>query len=403
MRIWKQLLLSIVVLAAGLCLWVFMVPGAGETLAKIGVPGEVIAAIRPEQAQPAAPPAAGDGNAAARQQGQGGGQGGQQRGQGGGNRATLVVAQPVAIGTVNDRLTAIGSGEAIQSVVVMPQATGTIHEIMVSSGEKVVKGQVLARLDDDEQVIERDKAQVSLRSAQEKSASYKNLQSVSRLDVLDAQIAEEAAKLALSTAELNLRRRDIAAPIDGIAGIVAVNIGDNVTTQTSIVTIDDRSAILVDFWAPERFAVAIEPGQAVEASSIARPGQVFTGKVEAIDNRVDPASRTMRIRARVENPDDVLRAGMAFNVGMRFAGEKYPSVDPLAVQWDGEGSYVWLVKDNTSVKTRVRVVQRNPDTVLVEAGLNEGDRVVTEGLQRVREGAPVRIFGAPDTAEVASQ
>lgn len=409
MRIWKQLLLSIVVLAAGLCLWVFMVPSAGETLAKMGVPGEVIAAIRSEQAQPAAIGTAGNGNAAARQQGQGQGQGqsgagqGGQRGQGGGNRATLVVVEPVATGTVNDRLTAIGSGEAIQSVVVMPQAAGTIHEIMVSSGEKVVKGQVLARLDDDEQIIERDKAQVSLKSAQEKSASYKNLQSVSRLDVLDAQIAEQAAKLALSTAELNLRRRDIVAPIDGIAGIVAVNIGDNVTTQTSIVTIDDRSAILVDFWAPERFAVAIEPGQAVEASSIARPGQVFTGKVEAIDNRVDPASRTMRIRARVENPDDVLRAGMAFNVGMRFEGEKYPSVDPLAVQWDGEGSYVWLVQDNKSVKTRVRVVQRNPDAVLVEAGLNEGDRVVTEGLQRVREGAPVRIFGAPDKAEVASQ
>lgn len=398
MRIWKQLLLSVVILAGALCLWVFMVPSAGETLAKMGVPGEVIAAIRPKPQPAASGPAAG-GSVAARTPGQGGGQ----RGQGGGNRATLVVAAPVAIGTVNDRLSAIGSGEAIQSVVVMPQASGTIHEIMVTSGEKVKKGQVLARLDDDEQVIERDKAQVALKSAQEKSASYKNLQSVSRLDVLDAQIAEESAKLALSTAELNLKRRDIVAPIDGIAGIVAVNIGDNVTTQTSVVTIDDRSAILVDFWAPERFAVAIEPGQAVEATSIARPGQVFSGKVEAVDNRVDPASRTMRIRARVENPDDVLRAGMAFNVGMRFAGEKYPAVDPLAVQWDGEGSYVWTVKDNKSVKTRVRVVQRNPDAVLVEADLGEGDQVVTEGLQRVREGAPVRIFGAPDTAEVASQ
>jgi len=169
------------------------------------------------------------------------------------------------------------------------------------------------------------------------------------------------------------------------------------------VTIDDRTAILVDFWAPERFAVAIEPGQPVEASSIARPGQVFSGKVEAIDNRIDPASRTMRIRARVENPGDVLRAGMAFNVGMRFAGERYPAVDPLAIQWDGEGSYVWQVRDNKSVKTRVRVVQRNPDAVLVGGELKEGDRIVTEGLQRVREGAPVRILGAPETAEVARQ
>jgi RND family efflux transporter MFP subunit len=309
----------------------------------------------------------------------------------------------VAIGTVNDRLSAIGSGEAIQSVVVMPQSSGTITEIRVTSGQKVTKGQVLARLDDEEQTIEREKAQVALQSAQEKSASYKNLQSFSRLDVLNAQIAEQAAKLALSTAELNLKRRDIVAPIDGIAGIVAVNIGDNVTTQTNVVTVDDRTAILVDFWAPERFAVAIEPGAPVEASSIARPGQVFSGKVDAIDNRIDPASRTMRIRARVENPGDVLRAGMAFNVGMRFAGESYPAVDPLAIQWDGEGSYVWQAKDNKSVKTRVRVVQRNPDKVLVGAELKEGDKIITEGLQRVREGAPVRILGAPETAEVARQ
>ncbi|WP_037087371.1 efflux RND transporter periplasmic adaptor subunit [Neorhizobium vignae] len=410
MRIWKQLLLCIVVLAGALGLWIYLVPSAGGTLKKMGVPGEVIAAVIPRTAaQPAPAPAGGaNGNAAARPQGEGGAQGAAQNGQRGaggqgGNRATLIVAQPVAIGTVNDRLSAIGSGEAIQSVVVMPQASGTVNEIMVTSGQKVTKGQVLARLDDEEQTIERDKARVALASAQEKSASYKNLQSFSRLDVFDAQIAEQAAKLALSTAELNLRRRDIVAPIDGIAGIVAVNIGDNVTTQTNVVTIDDRSAVLVDFWAPERFAVAIQPGQAVEASSIARPGQVFSGKVEAIDNRIDPASRTMRIRARVENPGDVLRAGMAFNVGMRFAGERYPAVDPLAIQWDGEGSYVWQVRDNKSVKTRVRVVQRNPDAVLVGAELKEGDRIVTEGLQRVREGAPVRIFGAPETAEVARQ
>ncbi|MDR6818384.1 RND family efflux transporter MFP subunit [Neorhizobium sp. 2083] len=413
MRIWKQLLLCLVVLAGALALWVYLVPSAGETLARMGVPGEVIAAIRPKPASSSAPAA--NGNGAARPQGQGGAQGnaqaqngqrgagGQGGGQGGGNRATLVVAQPVAIGTVNDRLSAIGSGEAIQSVVVMPQSSGTVDEIMVTSGQKVTKGQVLARLDDEEQIIEREKAQVALQSAQEKSASYRNLQSFSRLDVLNAQIAEQAAKLALSTAELNLRRRDIVAPIDGVAGIVAVNIGDNVTTQTNVVTIDDRTAILVDFWAPERFAVAIEPGAPVEASSIARPGQVFSGKVEAIDNRIDPASRTMRIRARVENPGDVLRAGMAFNVGMRFAGERYPAVDPLAIQWDGEGSYVWQVRDNKSVKTRVRVVQRNPDAVLVGAELKEGDRIVTEGLQRVREGASVRIFGAPETAEVARQ
>jgi hypothetical protein len=94
---------------------------------------------------------------------------------------------------------------------------------------------------------------------------------------------------------------------------------------------------------------------------------------------------------------------MSFGVTMRFSGETYPTVDPLAVQWDAEGSYVWRVTDKKSEKVRVLIVQRNPDTVLVKADLEQGDAIVTEGLQRVREGGEVRVAGSPKAAEVASQ
>ncbi|SDB55935.1 RND family efflux transporter, MFP subunit [Agrobacterium fabrum] len=383
MRVWKQVGVSLAVVGAGLCLWGFYSPDARNVLASIGI-GKVPA---PAVEVAAAGPSAGQ-NA-------------------GGNRrngnATLVVTAPAKKGIVNDRLNAIGNGQAIQSVVVMPQVSGTLSEIRTAAGARVVKGQVLARLDDQEQVIERDKAQVALRSAIEKSSSYKNLKSFSRLDVMDAQIAEEAAKLALSTAELNLKRRDIVAPIEGVAGIVAANVGDNVTTQSTIVSIDDRSEILVNFWAPERFATAIKVGMPVEATSISRPGETFTGEIEAVDNRVDEASRTIRIRAKFGNEKDELRAGMSFGVTMRFAGETYASVDPLAVQWDAEGSYVWRVTDNKSNKVRVQIVQRNPDAVLVKAELAEGEPVVIEGLQRVREGGAVRVGNQTKPEEVASQ
>ncbi|MBP2549062.1 RND family efflux transporter MFP subunit [Neorhizobium galegae] len=394
MRIWKQLLLSLVLLLAGLCLWLVISPDAGHALVRIGVPQQAVALVQPAVAGPEKTPGAGA--QPARGAGAAAGQGG--RGQGG-QRATLVVTRPVVVDKVNDRLNAIGSGMAIQSVVVMPQTAGTINEILVSSGKPVKKGDVLARLDDEEQKIELEKARVALRSAVEKSSSYRNLQSVARLDVLDAQIAEEAAKLAVSTAEFNLRRRAILAPIDGIAGIVAINLGDNVTTQTSIVTLDDRSEILVDFWAPERFVTAIAPGMAVEASSISRPGESFAGKVESIDNRVDAASRTIRVRARIDNRSDVLRAGMSFAVSMRFEGETFPAVDPLSVQWDAEGAYVWKIADNKAFKVRVGIIQRNADTVLVKADLKPDDRIVVEGLQRVREGQPVRMEGAGEKPE----
>ena len=390
MPLWKQLAISIALIFVALCSWVYFSPGAGQTLVSMGVPQSVVALV---SGQPDREGQQAEGQSA-QGAGQGRGQGQAQGGRRGGNQNILVATQPVTIGVVNDRLSAIGDGEAIEAVTVMPQASGTIAEILVSSGQKVKKGDIIARLDREEQVILRDQAAVALRSAKEKAESYRNLQSFSRLDVLDAQIAEEQAQLQLTTAELNLKRRDIVAPIDGTIGIVGVSIGDNVTNTTAIVSLDNRSQLLVDFWAPERFAAAVTPGMAVEASSVSRPGQVFKGSVEAVDNRVDEASRTIRIRAKIDNPDDVLRAGMSFNVVMRFPGDQYAAVNPLAVQWDGEGSFVWQIVDNKSVKTRVTIVQRNSDQILVDSSLTEGDVVAVEGLQRVREGGAVEVAGS---------
>ena len=396
MPIWKQLAISLAVLFAGLCALVYFSPGAGRTLVSMGVPASAVALVSgaPEGEGQAQRGQAQRGQGQGGEQAQAGGQGqGQGNRRGGGNQAILVATQPVTIGVVNDRLSAIGDGEAIEAVTVMPQASGTLAEILVSSGQKVTKGDVIARLDSEEQVILRDQAAVALRSAKEKAESYRNLQSFSRLDVLDAQIAEEQAQLQLTTAELNLKRRDIVAPIDGVIGIVGVNVGDNVTNTTAIVSLDNRSQLLVDFWAPERFVAAVRPGMPVEARSVSRPGQVFNGVVEAVDSRVDQASRTIRIRAKIDNPDDVLRAGMSFAVSMRFPGDRYAAVNPLAVQWDGEGSFVWQIADNKSVKTRVTIIQRNSDQILVEASLKEGDVVAVEGLQRVREGGAIEIVG----------
>ncbi|MBU0737232.1 MAG: efflux RND transporter periplasmic adaptor subunit [Alphaproteobacteria bacterium] len=407
MPVWKQLAISFAVLFVGLCSLVYFSPGAGQALVSMGVPASAVALISgAPEGDEQAPRGQGQGGQQAQSGGQGQGQGGGQgqgNRRGGGNQAILVATQPVAMGVVNDRLSAIGDGEAIEAVTVMPQASGTLDQILVSSGQKVSKGDLIARLDREEQVILRDQAAVALRSAKEKAESYRNLQSFSRLDVLDAQIAEEQAQLQLTTAELNLKRRDIVAPIDGVIGIVGVSVGDNVTNTTAIVSLDNRSQLLVDFWAPERFVAAVRPGMPVEAKSVSRPGQVFQGTVEAVDSRVDQASRTIRIRAKIDNPDDVLRAGMSFAVAMRFPGDSYAAVNPLAVQWDGEGSFVWQIVDNKSVKTRVTIVQRNSDQILVEAPLKEGDVVAVEGLQRVREGGTVEIAGETraDAEEVA--
>jgi len=405
MPFWKQFVLCIVVIMAGFAAWVYFVPGAGETMRNAGIPDNIVSMIAPKADETV------DAQQAQGQGGQNQGQGQSRRngggngGGGGRNAATLVVTQAVVQGIVNDRLNAIGTGDAIRSVAVTPQATGTIREILIKSGDMVKQGQVLAKLDSEEQVIAQGQAQVALTSALEKSNLYHSIKSsVSRMDVFDSEIAEQNARLQLQAAELNLTRRNIVAPIDGIVGIVPVNIGDNVTTSTPIVTLDDRTEILVDYWVPERFANTVSVGQGVEATSVARPGKVFSGVLEAVDNRIDPASRTLRLRGRIDNRSDELRAGMSFSVSMKFAGDRYPAVNPLSVQWDAQGSFVWRVTDNKSHKVRVTVVQRNPDYVLVNADLDDGDQIVTQGLQRVRENGAVRV--ATDVAsndKVAAQ
>ncbi|MBP1853526.1 efflux RND transporter periplasmic adaptor subunit [Rhizobium halophytocola] len=384
MKLWKQILTSVVVIFAGLALCVWLVPGTAGLLARAGVPPKVLGI-----AQSGEKTAADDAS------------GGNRRGAGrrGGSSDPLVVVQPVALGLVNDRLSALGTGEAIQSVSVTPQVSGLLSEVLIKSGDRVEKGDVIARLDNEEQKIARDQAQVALNSATEKSQLYTNLKSaVSRIDAFDADIALQTAKLALRNAEMELKRRDVVAPIAGIAGIVTVNAGDYVTTTTSIATIDDRSELLVDFWVPERFTALIDVGQPLNATAVARPGDLYEGTVAAIDNRIDQASRTLRVRAKIPNSDDDLRAGMAFTVGMNFAGEQHPAVDPLAIQWDSSGAYVWRIVDGKAEKVAVRVIQRNPDSVMVEAELADGDKVVTEGVQRVREGRGVRIDGEQPAA-----
>jgi RND family efflux transporter MFP subunit len=373
MRVWKQLLLSLGIISAGVLLWGRFVPGANDMLAAAGLPGTLVAAIAP----------------VSEGQAEGGREGGRRGGFGGG--PVLVATKPVAMSVVNDRLNAIGDGEAIRTVTVTPYATGNLTEVLVESGDRVEQGQVIARLDSDEQRIAADQARVARESAEQKLKRVQSIKSsMSIAELQDAETALKAAELVLQNAELTLRRRDITAPYGGVVGIISVNAGDYVTTTTAIARIDDRSEILVDFWVPERFATSIRVGGDISATAVARAGETFEGKVQAIDNRIDQESRTLRVRARIENPEDLLRAGMSFQVTMQFAGDLYPSVDPLSVQWSADGSFVWRVKGEKVERVPIRIVQRNPDKVLIKAEIAEGDQIVTEGVQTLRPGGAVR-------------
>jgi RND family efflux transporter MFP subunit len=372
---WKQFLIALVILGAAAVAWAAWFPGAPEILARWGIEWANAATPRPAAGETA---------------------GGSGRRAGSGRVPTAVVTAPVAIATINQRLQAIGTGRANASVTINPYDSGRIIEVAVTAGSSVEKGDVVARLDAEAEKIALDRARLAAddaRSKLDRANSLRKSNAGTPVQVADAEMVLGNAELALRDAELALERRSIVAPIAGIVGILPVELGNYVTSQTAIATIDDRSSIIIDFWVPERYASAIAVGAPLTATPIARPSDVFEGRVSAVDNRVDEASRTLRVQARIGNADDSLRAGMSFQVDMRLPGDTYPSVDPLAIQWGTEGSFVWSVHDGKARRTPVRIIQRNTENVLVDGELAEAAHVVIEGIHAVREGAELLIAG----------
>ena len=306
-----------------------------------------------------------------------------------------VVVKPVSQKLINDRLSAIGTGRALATVAVTPWSSGVMDKIYVSAGMHVNIGDPVAKLDSDNEEIVVERAKVEVNDAELTMARTVKLRAsntATEVQELSAKLALDKARLALRDAELAADRRTIRAPVSGIVGILPVDAGNYVTSDTTIARIDNRDHILIDVWVPERFAPLIKIGQQVKATSIARPGEEFVGRISAIDNMIDEQSRTLRIRAEVDNASGVLQSGMSFSVSLAFPGDPYPAVDPLAIQWNAEGAYVWPVKNGVVEHVRVGIVQRNADSVLVTGALYQGDLVVTKGVQNLQDKSAVDIM-----------
>jgi len=381
MAAWKQIVFALVVLVAAAAAWVRFFPGAPEVLARWGIDWAYAAA-----------PNVTTGAVDTTRQATGS--------NGAGQRAT-VIALPAGTATINDRLQAIGTGRANASVTVNPYSSGRLTEFLVESGTRVEKGQIIATLDSETEVIAQDRAKLVLQDSQNKLDRVKSLQAsnaATPVAVADAEVVLAVAKLVLRDAELALQRRSIAAPIAGTVGILPIAAGNYVTSQSAIATLDDRSSILVDFLVPERFAAAVKVGAQLSATPIANPAQAYTGTVSAIDNHIDENSRTLLVKATIANPADSLRAGMSFQISMKFPGDSYPAVSPLAILWGSDGAYVWAVQNGKAKRVAVRIIQRNTETVLIDAPIVSGDMVVTEGTQSVSDGGEVRIAGEEQRA-----
>lgn len=367
MRWWRQTILALGLVAATVAAWVAFLPGAAPLLSRLGLPAA-------EGAAPAAAPAGGGGGRVSA------------------GAAIPVIGSEVIASETAGRVSAIGDGRAIHSVSVTPLASGRLLSLEVESGDQVRPGDVIARLDDEAEAIALARAELEVEETSATLARFERLrESGAATDVAlrEARLAARTAEFEMRDAALALDRRTIVAPIGGVVGIMPVEPGTQVGTATVLATIDDRRRILVDFRIPERFAGRLAIGDPLEATALARPELLLGGEIVALDSRVDSESRTLRVQAALDNAGDRLRGGMAFAIELTFRGEAYPAVDPLAIQWGAEGAFVWAVRQGRAEQVAVRVVQRNSDNVLVAGELAPGERVITEGIQRLRPGVSV--------------
>jgi RND family efflux transporter MFP subunit len=377
MKALRQILVLLAVLAGGLYIWITYVPAARPLLEKTGLLD--LLGIEPVETEAPA---------------QGGG-----RPRGG---AASVIIATVGQTVREDRISAIGDGRALRSVTVRSGAVGVITDLSLATGGYVEKGAVLVRLQDEEQTIALEKARIQLDDARAEEVRIKQLQSsgaTTEVRLRETELALRSAELAVRQAEFDLAQRQIVAPISGWVGILDLQTGDRVNAQDVLLTITDRSEILIDFRIPERAVRNIKVGQRFEVAPLGFTDKVLTGEIAAIDSVVDRASRTLLVQGRVGNDADLLRAGMAFSVRLSFPGATLLSIAPLAVQWSSDGPFVWTVRDGKAAQVNIVIVQRNSDAVLVTAeGLAAGDPVVTEGVQTLRGGAEVSITDADKSA-----
>ncbi|MFN3825637.1 MAG: efflux RND transporter periplasmic adaptor subunit [Pseudorhodobacter sp.] len=384
----KQVPLLLLVMAGALWLWLAYVPGARPLLEGWGVVSRLETWGVP---LPAAP----DGAAAAARPGAGGPPGG-------GRGAITVLAERPGIGIANDRVTAIGNGQAARSVAISAPVAGRIAEVTVTSGQKVRTGDLLVRLENEAETIAVERARLVLEDETARRARVARLQSsgaATELQITEAELALRQATLALRQAEFDLSRRDVLAPIDGWVGILRAEPGQQLAAATAVTRIDDRSSILVDFRVPERFVGQIAAGDRVSARPLALRNGALQGEVTAVDNSVDETSRTLLVEARLDNAEDRLRAGMAFEISLSLPGEEYVSINPLSVQWGSDGAFVWRVREGKAGRVPIRIVQRSAEAVLVEGDLDPDDPIVTEGVQSLRPGLEVTIRPTEETAD----
>ena len=304
-----------------------------------------------------------------------------------------VEAAPALTDTVVEAIEATGEIEAVQAVNLRPEVEGRIVEILVREGSEVARGAPLFKVDDAELQAQVARAAAERDLARQALERTRQLLAQNASSAADLERAEATARGAEAQYELlaiRLQRTLVRAPFAGVVGRRLVSLGDYVTTNTPLVTLQTVHPQRAAFRVPERHAARLQRGQVVEFHVAALPHRTFAGEVEFIDPVVELPARTILVRALVPNERRLLQAGMFIEA--RLATEIRP--DAVVIPEDAvlplqNVNVVWVAAEGTAHRREVTLGVRTPGFVEVRDGIRAGELVVVGGAERLFPGAPV--------------
>jgi len=318
---------------------------------------------------------------------------------------TATTAEPA---TWQPTIKAVGSLEAVRGVDITAETTGKIMEIAVDDGAEVEAGQLVARLDAEglRAELRGARAEASLAEIQrdrQRQLRDKNAVSQSDLDRAESQL--EQARARVDDVRAQLDQKTIEAPFAGRLGIVQVDIGQYVRAGDPFVTLQTLDPISVDFSVPQQELARITVNQPLVVRADAFRDQTFRGRIVAISPKVNQQTRNVAVRGRLGNPAGLLRPGMFVDVAVELPQQDSVITLPqTAITYNPYGDSVFLVHEtDTEAGETVLTVERKfvktgatrGDQVQILDGVAEGDRVVTSGQLKLRNGSRVTIENSP--------
>ncbi len=309
-------------------------------------------------------------------------------------RAVRVITTQVAAEDFPYEIEALGTARANESIEVTSKVAEVITAIRFEEGTLVKAGDVLVELASNEAradlAIARANA-VDSRSQYERGQQLAKTRSISPSELQQLKALMDANSARVKAAEARLADLTISAPFDGRVGLRRVSLGSLISPGTVITTLDDLSVIKLDFTVPEIALAPLRPGLPVNARSVAFPEAVFDGEISSIDTRIDPVTRSVRVRALLANDDAKLKPGMFLTVQVLRRGVNSLVIPEQALVPIQDRQYVFVIDGATAHQREIQTGRRRPGQVEVIEGLAAGEIVVIEGNQNLREGSTVEI------------